>query len=66
MQPDTVMTLRVTSRPFQALGKCSPTSKWDPLFAQLTPSRTASRDLRPQARASSSAKPVSRARKDAA
>lgn len=37
MQPDTVMTLRVTSRPFQALGKCSATSKWDPLFAQLTP-----------------------------
>lgn len=37
MQPETVMTLHITSRPFQALGKCSPTSKWDPLFAQLTP-----------------------------
>lgn len=38
MQPDTVMTLRITARPFEPLGPGSAaTSKWDPLFSQLTP-----------------------------
>lgn len=37
MQPDTVMTLRITARPFQPLANTGLPSKWDPLFAQLTP-----------------------------
>ena len=38
MQPDTVMTLRITARPFEPLGPGSAaTSKWEPLFTQLTP-----------------------------
>ena len=37
MQPETVMTLRITARPFQPLANTGLPSKWDPLFAQLTP-----------------------------
>ena len=37
MQTDTVMTLRITARPFQPLTNTGLPSKWDSLFAQLTP-----------------------------
>lgn len=37
MTTDTVMTLRITARPFQPLANTGALSKWDSLFAQLTP-----------------------------
>lgn len=40
MQPETVMTLRITARPFQPLANTGLPSKWDPLFAQLTPEQS--------------------------
>ena len=37
MQPESVMTLRITARPFRPLANTGLPSKWEPLFDRLTP-----------------------------
>ena len=37
MQTETVIALCITARPFQPLANTGLPSKWEPLFAQLTP-----------------------------